>query len=415
MGKAVGALSDHRKITNQTNQTNRGEKKMTNDSNKLQQVANPYETNGNLSMQSVSVEMANPVMNMGNHSTSVSAAAEVARVQAQMFMAKQFPRDEKVAADKILNAFSRPSLAQVAMYEYARGGNPIADLSIRAAEQMVLLWGNCDVGIKEISRKGNESEVEAYCWDMDANVRSSQVFTVPHYRDTKRGRQKLEDARDIYELVANMAARRLRARILAIIPRDVQDAVKDQIAQTMQANFQITPEYIKGILKAFDDLGVSKGQIENFFQRRIESITPAQSVRLNTIYNSIRDGMSRPEEWFGVDDSNADKGGGSGKPTLEDLAKQAKAKDGKDKREPAQSQASAQASAQASKPTTKKADQTARSLEFELANMNAPVSEQDVQEWCNATGQMFVPDLIIDDLKNVVNAVLDWQEAHQQQ
>lgn len=389
-------------------------------SNELKRVVNPY-ASSLAQHQGNEVAMINPLGNMGGHSTSVAAAAEVARVQAQAVLAKQFPRDEKEAADKIINAFARPSLAQVSMYEYARGGTPITGLSIKAAHEMIRLWRNCDYGITGITRGRDSTEVEVCCWDLETNTKVNKIFMVPHYRDTKHGRRKLEDERDIYELIANMASRRIRACILEMIPHDIQDAVKDQIAQTMQANFQITPEYIKGILKAFEAVGVTKSQIENFLQRRIDSITPAQSVRLNTIYNSIKDGMSQPEEWFGVDDS-ADKG--SGKTTLEDLAKEAKAKETKAKTS-ASTSAKTEAApmptpepAPTAKPASDKprAEQPAKKpdLADELAKIGAPVTEADVQAWCAETGQMFVPDMIISDLKSVINSVLDWQESKQE-
>jgi hypothetical protein len=47
-------------------------------------------------------------------------------------------------------------------------------------------------------------------------------------------------------------------------------------------------------------MGISKAQIEKRLQRRAnaESMTPANLVNLQGIYNSIKDGMSTPAEWF---------------------------------------------------------------------------------------------------------------------
>ena len=59
--------------------------------------------------------------------TPVTQATEssraVAEVQAALFIARTNPRDQKRAMDRILNACCRPSLAESAIYAYARGGD----------------------------------------------------------------------------------------------------------------------------------------------------------------------------------------------------------------------------------------------------------------------------------------------------
>ena len=255
----------------------------------------------------------------------VASAGEVARVQAQLVYAASRPRDEQRAVDRMLTAFQRPSLASKALYQYARGGSEVSGLSIRAAEAMAMAWGNMDFGLRELEQKQGESTVEAYAWDLETNVRRAVTFRVPHYRDTRQGRKRLEDSRDIYELVANQGARRVRACILAVLPRDIQEAVETQVAETMKATFEITPESLKAWLEAFGRLGVTKAMLEARSQRRFDSITPAQMMGLANIYNSIKDGVARVEDFFQVQDTA--QGGAAGrKPmTLEEKAAAAKA------------------------------------------------------------------------------------------
>ena len=73
----------------------------------------------------------------------------------------------------------------------------------------------------------------AYAWDLETNTRQTKVFSVPHIRSTKKGNTVSEDPRDIYELVANQAARRVRACILGIMPGDVIDSAIAQCEQTL--------------------------------------------------------------------------------------------------------------------------------------------------------------------------------------
>lgn len=242
-----------------------------------------------------------------NHPPAAMTAAlesrEAQQVQVAMLAAKRFPRDPKAALDRILNACSRDSLAVVSQYSFARGGQEIAGPSIRLAEAVAQLWGNMECGWREVDRyQGSDSVgvsvVEAYAWDMETNTRVPRTFNVRHWRDTRKGGYKLEDERDIYELCANQAARRLRACILAVIPGDILEEALKQCDVTLKASADTGPEAQQKILKAFEAMGVSRSQIEARIQRRIDSITAAQVISLKKIYASLRDGMSEPDDWF---------------------------------------------------------------------------------------------------------------------
>lgn len=282
-------------------------------------VANPFATATTQNNNAVASSNAGfgQITQNNSANTAIAATAEVAQMQARIFLAKQFPRDPQKCVDKILTQFQRESLASISMYQYSRGGTDICDLSIRALEAIALDWGNIDSNWSEIDRGYDYSVCEAYAWDLETNVKKSIKFTVPHYRTTKKGRFKLEDERDIYELCANMASRRIRACMQAVVPRDVQDCIKEQINTTLKANVDCSPARIKKMLEHFKSkYGVTKAQIEKRIQRNIESITPAQMVALINITNSLADGMSSTADWFeSVEDGKADK-----KKTLADMA-----------------------------------------------------------------------------------------------
>lgn len=233
-----------------------------------------------------------------NAVAEASSAREVAEVQAAMAIAKRFPRDPREAMDRILNACTRPTLAEKALYTYSRGGTEITGPSIRLAEAMAQAWGNMQIGVRELSQEAGVSTVEAFAWDIETNTRMNKVFQVSHIRHTKNGAKALTDPRDIYENVANNGARRLRACILGVIPGDVTEAAVQQCEETATVSADVSPEGIKVMLAAFAEFGVTKDQIETKIQSHIESIRPAQKVNLKKIYNSLRDGMSKPEDWF---------------------------------------------------------------------------------------------------------------------
>lgn len=243
-----------------------------------------------------------------NQSTSALAQVEQSRaiqeVQASLIIAQRFPRDEKRALDAIITACQRPVIASVAMYQYAKGHTDVSGPSIRMAETLARCWGNIESGFREISRGIDEqgraySEVEAYAWDLQTNTRARKGFTVAHWRDRKGGKgYAITDERDIYELVANQAQRRVRACILSLIPGDVIDDAMSQCEQTISASADVTPEGVKKLVDAFAKLGVSKAQIEARIQRRVTAITGAQVISLRKIYTSISDGMGDVSDWF---------------------------------------------------------------------------------------------------------------------
>ncbi len=223
---------------------------------------------------------------------------EIAEVQAAMVIAKRFPRDPIAATDRILNACTRPTLARGALYSYARGGTDVTGPSIRLAEALAQAWGNVQFGVRELEQRNGESTVEAYAWDLETNTRQVKVFQVGHVLHTKSGTRRLTDPRDIYEMVANQGARRLRACILGVIPGDVIEAAVKQCEATLHADADTSPEGIRNLLEAFTPMGVTREQIEARIQRRIDSIQPAQVAQLRKIYTSLRDGMSAPADWF---------------------------------------------------------------------------------------------------------------------
>lgn len=227
------------------------------------------------------------------------SARAIAEVQASLMIARMNPRDQRKAMDRILNACTRETLAKSAIYAYARGGSSITGPSIRLAEAVAQQWGNIQFGIRELSNHGGKSEVQAFAWDVETNTRREVTFSVPHIRYTRKGAYKLEDPRDVYELIANQGARRLRACILAVIPGDVMEAAVEQCQTTIANSVDVSPEAIKKIIETFEErFGINKEQIEKYCQCRLEAIRPAQVIRLRQIWQSLKDGMSSPSDWF---------------------------------------------------------------------------------------------------------------------
>lgn len=251
------------------------------------------------------LQMPNPAaMNRGQTAMSAAQSArEMSEVQCRAFLAMSAPRDEMDCLEKILNACRRPGLAEKATYVYKRGGSDINGPSIRLAEAIAQHWRNIDYGFRPLQTYVNEygtvvTDVQAYAWDLERNTRKEITFSVPHVRSTKTGTYQLSDPRDVYELIANQASRRVRNCILAIIPGDIVDDAVAECTKTLSTKVNLTPERIKQMLEKFKTYGVSKQQIEEKIGRHVDAITPQQFVHLGQIFTSLEDGIGKPSDYF---------------------------------------------------------------------------------------------------------------------
>lgn len=232
-----------------------------------------------------------------------TASREMEEVKGAIFLAKQFPRNIFQAEQRILDSCKRPALAEVAMYQYPRGGTKVSGPSIRLAEVLAQNWGNISFGIKELEQREGESIAMAYAWDLETNVRQEKVFTVKHSRMARGKLQKLTDPRDIYELVASSGARRVRACVLGIIPGDIVDKAVEECEKTLQGNNKgPLKDRIQKALQAFmEQYRVTQEMVEERFGYNAESFTEHDYVELIKIFTSIKDGMSKPADWFDLD------------------------------------------------------------------------------------------------------------------
>lgn len=252
----------------------------------------------NYLMQQETATMTAMPTNVGQEVEKTRALQEV---QAAIFMARQFPRDEFRAQKKIMEAAKRLSMAEKAIYCFPRGGQQVKGASIRTAETIAKYWGNLSYGIKELSQNQSDhtSEMMAYCWDLESNVRVERIFKVRHIRDTKGGGKLLTDQRDIYEKTANDGARRLRAAILEVLPADIVEDFLQACEKTMEGSSdKPLKERISAMLKAFEDFGVTQEMIEQRIGTRAENFVVKNVVDLGSIYNSIKNNFAPVEQYF---------------------------------------------------------------------------------------------------------------------
>lgn len=240
----------------------------------------------------------------GNRDGSIEVAStrQSQEVQAMVILAKRYPRDVDAATRRILDACKRPGFAEVACYEYEKGKTKVTGPSIRCAEMIAQCWGNIDFGITELEQTDGESTIQAHCWDLETNSRQTKVFHVAHVRYSREGgRKDLNDPRDIYEVGANNGARRLRSCILGIIPGDIIDQAMTQCEKTLanKSNIPIA-ERIEKMLKMYEGIQVTGEMIQNHLKHKTSEISERELIRLGKAFNSIQDGFTKKEDFFGI-------------------------------------------------------------------------------------------------------------------
>ncbi len=257
--------------------------------------------------------MPNGVMsamdNINQGTVAIEASRAIAEAQGKLVIAKRFPRDEVASHANAIKACQRKGIAEKAFYSYKRGNQVVTGPTIRFAEELARCWGNIDYGIKELSQDDGKSEMQAYAWDLETNAMSVQNFTNPHYREVNEtdpitGKKhtvakRLTSQRDIYEINANMGARRLRSRILAILPNDLVEAAIAECKKTIAGvNDEPLIDRVKKMVVAFEKIGVTKEQLEKRLKRKVDTMTIDDFTDYIGIFNSIKQNESKISEWF---------------------------------------------------------------------------------------------------------------------
>ena len=229
----------------------------------------------------------------------IESSRAIAEAQGKLIIAKRFPRDEIAAYSKAIEACKRPAMAEKAFYSFPRGGQTVEGPTIRFAEELARCWGNIDYGIKELSQDDGKSELQAYAWDLETNAQSVQNFTNPHMREVGKKMVTLTSQRDIYENNANMATRRLRARILAILPSWFVDDCITECKRTLAGQNDIPLiDRVKKMVVSFAKFGVTQQMIERRLKKSIDSMNADDFVEYTGIFNALRNGESKVAEWF---------------------------------------------------------------------------------------------------------------------
>lgn len=242
----------------------------------------------------------------GGALANIANNAEVMAELASIYIAKSFPRDMTDVTRKMRSACSRRALAEAATYSYPRGGQTVTGPSIRLAEALASAYGNIEAGWRELGRHKDRvtgvtvSECEAFCFDKESNIRRRIQFTVPHVRERRAGDEALTSERDIYELCANMASRRIRACVLQVLPGFLVDEALALCDETLRKGDGGKPmaDRVRDMAARFAELGVTREMLEAKLEHGLETCIQAELISLGRTFNALRDGQVRVGDIF---------------------------------------------------------------------------------------------------------------------
>lgn len=242
---------------------------------------------------------------MASRSYGSQENAALAEIKGKMYLARQFPRDTELAMQRTLQECQQKSLAETAQYEYKRGDSVVRGPSIRLVEVLARNWGNIAYGVREVESTSEGTLVEAYAWDLETNVADNKVFTVKNERSTKSGSYALKDSRDIYENMANNAARRKRACMLSVLPGWYVDAALEECDKTLKKALtgggKVSLDEIRvQLTQAFATMEVTPEMIHEKIGRDVDHLTENDIVQLRRLYTTIKDGFVKPQDVFNM-------------------------------------------------------------------------------------------------------------------
>jgi hypothetical protein len=226
-------------------------------------------------------------------------------MEAAVYLARQYPRDEVKAEAKMLRQCTRAEFAEKAIYRYPRGGETIKGPSVNLARQLGRCWGNMVSGVRVLGVDDEWVQLQGFAFDLESNCRTTQEHRFRKRIQRKGGWKATDDERELRELLGRQGAILERNCILRLLPSDVVDATKEACTRTLldAAKNMIRKDKastIKALLVAFQLLNVTKDMIEKRIEAPIDDITADQLAELRECYTAISEGHAQRSEFFDV-------------------------------------------------------------------------------------------------------------------
>lgn len=245
-----------------------------------------------------------PALNLNQGAVEIESQRAIAEAQGQLVLAKRFPRDMAQAYNDLMEACKSKEFAESAFYSVPnRGSGP----SIRLAEEVARCYQNFEYGHRELSRSEGKSEVEVYAWDKQLNNRSVRQIAIIHEIYTKNGIKKLTNPVDIDNLIANIASKQMRGRILALMPKHLVASAIEACKLTISGgNEKPLRDRITDLVTAFGRYGVTPKMLETYLDKKIDQLSSDDLIEFRGVFNALKDG-AKVSDYFDTETEKKDK------------------------------------------------------------------------------------------------------------
>lgn len=230
--------------------------------------------------------------------TLVEQSRAVAEVAAAVGVARQYPRDTNRAGENMRELCQRMAVAQRAFYSVPNRGS---GMTIHIARELARIWQNVDYGVRELRRddQAGVSEMQAWAWDVQENVRTTRSFIVPHLRSKGKSTVPLTDLGDIYLNNQNQGAKAVRECIFAMLPGWFKTDAEQILSRTLEhGDGKPLEQRREEAVDAFKALSVTQAQLEAYLGRELGQWSARNIADLIKAFQSItQDGVPK-EEFF---------------------------------------------------------------------------------------------------------------------
>lgn len=230
-------------------------------------------------------------------STEIEVERAVAEAKIAMLVAKQLPRDENLAFERLLKSCLRPSFAEKAVWKISNRGQ---GGGVRLAEEIARVWGNLKHGYIEHSHDNGQSVVEGFAWDLETNTYALQRLVIEHVRfSNSGGKTELTNPDDVRGAIAKTASKMVRNCIFALIPADIKEQAVDACFNTNKKAISDWGKELKEIIEIFSErYGVTAAQIEHLLGKRVTEMNLDDVADLKLLRESLKSGEARVGDVF---------------------------------------------------------------------------------------------------------------------
>lgn len=256
--------------------------------------------------------------------TTAAAAETQAMIQSRFTMAAHRPRKLEQVRSDILNECSRPNFVaeteegkgNSALYRKpVGGGKSVEGLGIRFVEMALQCMGNNMMDSFTVQESDTERVIHIFALDLEKNTSWGRTLTLAktvERKSLKPGEIPIRtrvnsQQQPVYVLPSDEGSfatkeaaeisKTSRTLGLRLIPGDIQDEAITKILETRLKGVTEAPD--SAMRRVIDGMALQKVSVvmlEEYLGQPITQITPAQIVKLQGLYASLRDGETSWKE-----------------------------------------------------------------------------------------------------------------------